>query len=157
MTSPKDKLLELAEQCEAATGPDRDLDLAIGLAALGWEWVENYFDSNPILDCGSANHVGWKSGNPPPDCIPSPTGSIDAAKTLVPERAFFTLYERGRYEQNPRRAHGMECPPEAQIYVLRVMDGDHHIGSSYRAATPALALCAAALRSRSQTTEPGEG
>ena len=135
-------LLELAAKVEAATGPDRELDLAIGLAALGWEWVDNPFDSNPILDFGAPNHVGWRRGDEPPESVPSPTGSIDAALRLQPEGSHFYLEDR--YLTDTRETRIL-C--RAAFFEPRVMDNSVHLGSA-KAATPALALTAAALKAR---------
>lgn len=55
----KDKLVELAEACEAAKGPDRELDYAI--------WLE-------------AGETPLTTNSDPPY-----TASLDAAMTLVPE------------------------------------------------------------------------
>jgi hypothetical protein len=131
-------LLELAERCEQATGPDRELDLAIGLNALGWEWVENYFDSNPILDIGAPNHIGWRESNPLPDCVPSPTASLDAALVVVPDCHIWTLFQHEEYAV---------ALVTNRTLPRRVIDADE-----WRcvAATPALALCAAALRAQGQ-------
>jgi hypothetical protein len=99
-------LLELAERCEKATGPDFDLSFAIWQAAI-----------EPIA---------------PSSRQPDYTASLDAAMTLVPEGAelvtLVLINSAGRM-------------PSAGI------DGGEHIS---HAATPALALCAAALRARAK-------
>jgi hypothetical protein len=94
-------LLELAERCEKATGPDVDLDLDISEATGGWKALAT-----------------WKGV--------SYTASLDAAMTLVPDGQNFNLFWRA--EEGAGFA-GVD-------------------GSSTKAATPALALCAAALRAR---------
>jgi len=55
-----ERLLELASRCEQATGPDRELDIAIAEKVLGW-------------------------GKWPKGPAPKVTASLDAAMTLVPE------------------------------------------------------------------------
>lgn len=102
MTTPTlgTRLLELAERCEAATGPDRELDLAVG------------------EECT----VPGESLFP----VPPVTASLDAAMTLVPEG----------YE-NPLRLY---IAGEATAVFIGQIEA--------AALTPALAICAAALRAR---------
>ena len=99
-------LLKLAERCEAAEGPDRELDLDI------MRWAEN---------------IGGDPANARPY-----TASIDAALMLVPKRHTWTLYADGCAGVCPKR------------------DDDDLADGTIWAATPALALCAAALRARSK-------
>ena len=146
MTS-KTNLNTLASRVEDASGPDRELDLEIGLQVLGWQWVDNEFDSNPILDFGAPNHVGWKRGNPLPDCIPSPTGSLDEAVKLVPHDLFFDL--TNGYLNTWTGSRPSEEWSAAHIYRRRTMDSPLCVGQSSKGATPALALCAASLRAQS--------
>jgi hypothetical protein len=56
----EDELVALAERCEHATGPDRELDCAI-LVAIDWRY-----------------NSAWRH-------LPRLTASLDAAMTLVPE------------------------------------------------------------------------
>jgi len=65
LTKDRDALLELAERCEKATGPDRDLDYDIHTIALG----------------KAPNLYGFQ--------LPWFTRSLDAALTLAPERKHF--------------------------------------------------------------------
>lgn len=94
-------LIELAERCEKAEGPDRELDLCI------MRYAENIGGA-----AENAKHY---------------TASIDAALTLVPEGLQFYL-SRGDY------ATAATVGREQEWHAT--------------AATPALALCAAALRAR---------
>lgn len=113
-------LLALAAECEKAEGPDRELDGKIA-AALGLPhgpWEEVHLEARSV-----------SSG---PEQARSYSGSIDAALTLVPERQGFTLSHDG-----PASVSAMVTPiPYRASYTWT------------RAATPALALCAAALRAR---------
>jgi hypothetical protein len=113
-------LLKLAERCEQATGPDRELDAAAHTATTGFE---------PRI-----GGIGWAKGElVVPLCpgwgpLPRYTASLDAAMTLVPEGWLW--------------ARDIDCifclyPPESTSPEI----GFH----SERAA---LALCAAALRAR---------
>jgi hypothetical protein len=105
-------LLELAERCEKATGPDRELDELIDKAALPHEWANEFFD-------------------PSRHDLPRYTALLDAAMTLVPEEAWWSVMRA----------------PCAEGYDAEVASDDHR-----RAATPALALCAAALRALAHQT-----
>lgn len=121
------ELLALADRCEAATGPDRALDFLIlkrlrGLRDLGcglYE-MENWYYS---LDNSEPSEK-----HPP---FPSPTASLDAALTLVPEGWDWCL-SRGTGEPA----------------VASMSPADRVSGPCVTCATPALALCAAALRAR---------
>jgi hypothetical protein len=111
----KERLVELAERCEAATGPDRLFDAEIYVALDGER--EN-------VDALAINgQVGsW---------VPEFTASLDAAMQLVPEGWDSSLHANVGEQSR------------ARVYSSA---GDSRW--SY-ASTPALALCAAALRSLS--------
>jgi hypothetical protein len=127
------KLLELAAMCEAASGPDRDIDVL--LAPLqGLRIVQ---EGHPLGRC-----VYDANGHGVP--LPSYTRSLDAAMSLVPKGLFPTMdFETVRCWL--RKAGGF--------------DVEH--GPAYGfAVTMPLALCAAALRARAASSEPaieGEG
>lgn len=103
------ELLELAERCEKATGPDRHLNLAIANAIYGDDLA-------------------------PPGTSYAFTSSLDAAMTLVPEGQEWA----GGFEDGAAFAH-VHVPGEYAELI--------------EAATPALALCAAALRARAASVE----
>jgi len=112
-------LLALAEKCEAATGPDRELDAEIWLHLPGQEdhaWKhggDRFKHARQIAGCGF---------------VPALTASIDAALTLVPDERKWEVSSWG---------------PSAVI--LNELGGHDHYAI---AATPALALCEASLRAR---------
>lgn len=115
-------LIELAERVEAATGRDRELDALIHIEA-------GLAEGNTV-----AFKTGWCAGsetNPRPVEAPAYTASIDAAMSLVPEGWMWV--------------GGSSPTHNAGMAVTR--DGTQD-GFDARAATPALALCAAALRAR---------
>jgi hypothetical protein len=131
-------LLSLAEQAEAAAGPDMALDAEIALVT-GWERMPEKLHA-------------WKSPDGIYDrCLISFTESLDAAMTLIPPDAF----KKVAVGSGTKRAF-------AQLI--------HHPGGPFggikrpsiyvTAATPALALCAAALKARASQshsqTERGE-
>jgi hypothetical protein len=115
------QLLDLAERCEKATGPDRELDLEIAIAVWGRPGVL-VMRHDPETNT-NREYTHWDF-----------TASIDAAMTLVPEGWFFSGLD--------------QCSPSVQVWTegnkarySPQLDGLH-------AATPALALCAASLRAR---------
>lgn len=118
-------LLELAERCEQATGPDRELDAAAHEAA-GLPFVMEYWTESDTTPQRNLSHV------------PRYTASLDAVLTLVPEGRDFTL--------DRITPCGSLAPCNASIARC-----------SGNAATPALALCAAALRTRAASPETSRG
>lgn len=149
-------LIELAERCEAAAGPDRELDALIWCFQRGVEFVmfgtgkEAY---GSICDPGDHGY-GWPNtttqghlyyrhpikparGNRVQGYSDWShyTASLDAALSLVPDG--WTAWEL--------RSHAKRTRFSADLSRLSECDSgeDWAIG---RAATPALALCAAALR-----------
>ncbi len=120
MTDPA-TLLALADRCEQAAGPDRELDAEIALA-IGYTHERRGTERARWWRTPSGQqlaYVGYK--NHPPFF----TGSLDAAVTLVPEGCGWMVMKNvakvGRWPK--------------------------------RAATSALALCAAALRARAAAYE----
>ncbi len=136
--SDKQRLLDLAARCEAATGPDRELDVAIALSLPG------FFNAGPYYDgakdrIGTIDVDGNKSipGNDPLMLVRHYTASLDAAMSLVPEgqrRVEFGTYNGGG----------------AWAYVHVGSERGEQLGES-EADTETLALCAAALRAIAQT------
>lgn len=109
-------LLELAERCEKVTGPDRDLDALIAVAAGGadsviGEWSYRY---------GRARELPWY------------TSSLDTAMRLVPDHDI-------DFQRRRSKAYVAVSFTPANSLEQR--------GEGW-GATPALALCAAALRAR---------
>jgi len=123
---PQD-LLRLADEVAAATGPDTVLDAAI--------WVHL-----PEQAAHAWKHGGdkFKHARQIAGCafVPLYTASIDAAMTLVP------AHDVGwRMDWSGRRA------------IVRIGFGGFPETIEAWAATPALALCAAALRARAHSTK----
>jgi hypothetical protein len=119
----KDELVKLAERCEAASGPDRELDREIALT-FGHPW-------DYAADWGPRGHDR-------PTAFPY-TASIDAAMTLVPEGP-----GRGCFAMSRDRFKRTHC----SVWT----DAEFNRKVISAGATPALALCAAALRARATTT-----
>lgn len=120
------ELHALAERCEKATGPSDDLNLAIA------EAVRAVIDAAPI----GANGQGAKR-------FKSYSHSLDAAMTLVPEGW-----------QGDRLHWWAGSPSICELIETHSVGGEWVREAGWlgraggKAATPALALCAAALRAR---------
>lgn len=120
-----DELLVLAERCEKAEGPDRELDIAM-LPLVGLRFVD---EGHPIGQvCYDRNNHG----------VPMPrfTASLDAAMTLVPEGCKVVI-EIASYQR--------------AAWVYR--EGES-VRSAFAQTAP-LALCAAALRSKAKDHSGG--
>lgn len=121
------RLVELAELCEKASGPDRELYAMIYDAVYGGECL---YDPK------------WETWITPGGMnVPAFTASLDAALTLVPE-GWDWASGSGQFG--------------GHAFMRRVTSVGEPPAISSDAATPALALCAAALRARA-TQDGGEG
>ena len=135
MTNPT-TLLALAERCKQAAGPDRVLDAEIMCALLG-HMIHK--DSDP-----AKGHFAFWIGEPENSVCMNCSGwariteSLDEAVTLVPEGWEWEIYSDGG----------------ALLFVVpRHIDETQRNATCRSAATPALALCAAALRARAAEYE----
>lgn len=117
---PIDKMAELIERVERASGPDREIDLAIA-RVMGTIVLQRNFS-----DTGNHETTHWEY-----------TASIDAAMTLVPEGWKLRQMNFSAPCADDRKWH-------LSLYGGSVGE-DCFVG---RGATPALALCAAALKAR---------
>ncbi len=131
-------LLALAERVEAATGPDRELDIRIG-----WEMDgEGYSEAD--LQYATANlHAAH---------VTPFTSSLDAALTLVPEDRLWVRMDEWHVDEDfihPR--------PSASVYRRATSAAGTRLKGAGKAATLPLALCAAALRARAAAEEARDG
>ena len=141
------RLEELAGRCEAASGADRDLDAliacAVGVTSKHPKWVQRWqgaltpYPGKP----GYVAHVSgvwWSSAKV--------TASLDAAMSLVPEG--WRIYT-GDFSIEGRFRWMLSGP---RLTWITHEDGSKEGGDDWYqsgvAATPALALTAASLRSR---------
>ena len=127
MTARRTTLLALADRCEAASGPDRQLDAEIAFAT-GWRLRDAVWRP-PGGEWGAE--------------LPPFTAMIDAALTLVPAGWDW------RVEVERSRRPGAIC---CQHEAWRRFPGV----TMYGAATPALALCTAALRAQAAVAATAE-
>lgn len=126
--------LELAERCEKATGPDRELDLAIQVALSGkaWRWASGLtFEQQTVI---TWDKYGPGAAGNPVCTLDEFTASIDAAMMLVPEGS---LWKCG---------YSRHVPHQAEVVDYEKHTGRYDGNSDH---SRALALCAAALRARS--------
>lgn len=149
-------LLGLAARCEAASGPDRELDAAIAVAlnigARGLLADDHEYLELVRKDDGCAVGTYWfkcRSGMSLRTAEPY-TASLDAAMTLVPEGDRRWELTTEASASDPRFG-----PYQARVHIDEVVDdpdsdGPQGIGNGL---TPALALCAAALRAREATKQ----
>jgi hypothetical protein len=141
----RETLLGLADRCEQATGPDRELDCEIWADAndLKLEWQGN------CLVAGIEGVIGWidpgehsrnfstNRSATGPAAIPAYTASLDSAMTLVPEG----------YRLTGLAETIVDCPQpwRAILWEKKRNTKKRPHGDG---ATASLALCAAALKAR---------
>lgn len=133
----KDELLALADRCEQARGPERELDARIWCALNGKRYIDHRAVCTAYSQETSETQVDFTE--PPrrtryvsdshriPHAKPW-TASLDAAMTLVPEGLAWELVYRARLSN-----FSASVKTEGAYYMCP-------------AATPALALTAACLR-----------
>lgn len=134
--SVRDELLSLAARCEAATGPDRELDWAI----------DAFMRPNEYRGMETADDLGhpleWLSA----EDLPYFTASLDAAMTLVPKGDDHDL----SFERTMRGGEDFKL---WQVrYSLETVEEDPEETGPIilgEAVTAPLALCAAALKALS--------
>ena len=133
-TTDKDALIELAKRCEAATGPDRELDGAIDRLFHRRPVNGDYDEDEGCIwrECDGYSGLCVRSDGFARNsfCAKDYTASLDAAMTLVPEGFDWII---------GRTNGGLTIHAE----VGGRGDEFQRFGE-----TPALALCAAALRAR---------
>jgi hypothetical protein len=119
-------LLELAERCEGAAPPDRELDCLIFES----RHLLLSRDNRGRIDGEPTGEYYGPNGDQLPERAPFYTASIDAAMTLVPENCEW------------------ECG--TALLIGAAWAGVINLDGRWKgkAAAPALALCAAALRAR---------
>ena len=132
-----EKLNELAARCEASDGPDRDLDWMVA-DAIGHQAFERKVAIWPPFMPGSKLDK----------TVPYYTASLEAAMTLVPEG---WNWMAGNRDQPVARAYVNNGQLHYAGYGTR--RNPKHLWSEVVAATPALALTAAALKARALAGE----
>lgn len=135
-----DVLEALAVRCERAVGPDRELDRAIGDQLFPPKPLEANESEPPAgFGRGFLNTAYWGAAY---------TASLDAAMQLVPGGED-GRWNTGRFNVDPNKCSA-QVAVQGEIFIDRGSLGlGIKVRASATAATPALALCAAALRARS--------
>ena len=124
-------LAELIARLEVATAGSRELDIAV-YEAIGWR-RKQFSKTAPTWLCPPDD--GKRIAIEPFNLLPCVTTSIDAALTLVP----------GGYAWMVRKSQPWDdAHPYHSAYVQLTESDDNYSIS----ATPALALCIAALKAR---------
>lgn len=123
------ELEELAERCEQAEGPDRELDIAIHNAL-------------------RIMRKSYQTAHYKPRNAKAVTATIDAALTLSPTGWRFTIrqHETGAFARLQSADFKSETWGKGEDWITEVVAGEEAAGE---ARTAALAICAAALRARS--------
>jgi hypothetical protein len=143
--TPRDDLAALIQRVEAAEGPSRELDAEIIAALVGGEAYVSPFNGKWCVGVGKTLKGAPREWEPRTSALiklrrlwiddMGPTASLDAAASLVPSGW----------------AHGYCCRPWLDPHFATAsVWAQHQAATLYSAdaATPALALCAAALRAR---------
>jgi hypothetical protein len=134
-------LLELADRVEKASEGhcylDAEIEATLKLYPKSYPWIANFTDCRAIQGRVQVfNDKGESSANWAP---PSYTSSLDAAMTLVPEGLDWRV----------ELCADIRCGLGAAVYKPGAAKSFPGV-TLYSAATPALALTAAALRARAQ-------
>ncbi len=149
-------LLALAERCEKASGPDRELDAAIRCAVFAPAGA--FVEQSPINGAWCVYEIGyggkkrsWEGrGLSQLQRLGEVTASLDAAMTLVPAGWGWLV------SQPNAKALASGLLKERTPVMGEVQYGcDQRFAVA--AATPALALCAAALRARAHQETSNDG
>lgn len=137
-------LLALAERCEAATGPDRELDISIKAALYGGVALKSPFNGEwCVYRVGTDDPRTGKTVERPRNVAFEQwsadryTASIDAAMTLVEGMNKWAMTASSNGDRWEAWVWEADVPP-----------------NWHNAATPALALVTAALRARAASTPP---
>jgi hypothetical protein len=136
-------LLSLVDLLRMAEGPDRELDLAIMRAISGHKW--RWHRSFPAQTVITWDEYGEYAAGNPVVSLEIFTESLADAVTLVPEGWEWLVSNRapsphtGRAYINNRQLH---------FIGAGTAKNPNYRGLEYTAATPAMALCAAAIAAR---------
>ena len=145
----------LIERIEAAGGPDREIDCLIWgtLDGRSLEWQGSLLvekTEGPIgwIDPGEhQRNFGCNRADQGSNGIRAYTASIDAAMTLLPDNCGFVMWYPVGKRPSVALQFGYEDHP-----APKTVDG---WGDYSSGATPALALCAAALKAKAMEARQG--
>lgn len=131
---------DLVARLEKATGPDRDIDELIA-EAVGYKVCSETQAYGRSWNSPSGYFIG---------AAPKFTDSLDAAVTLIPEGWAWSVHVGGCY------ATGRLLKPRAELAEAVETQFGPAVGirSQIEAATPAIAICIAALKARAAQSAP---
>lgn len=122
---------DLIAALEKAEGPSRELDIEIALAIepgeVVWKQVSGSMEVHPSIKRARSNYIGGYAF----EHVPNFTASLDAALSLVPTTSWGVEETRAKHHGKPL------------AWCMNNVLGPRSIGVG---ATPAIALCIAALR-----------
>lgn len=136
------ELLRLAELCEQASGPDRELDAEIAHAVgIRIQTISRSVLADPFGKSSAMREVSDSTAL-------SYTASLDAAMSLVPDlEAAEAGYSDIFWRLGNDGEGGNPADFKAEVLICSMFTSKRFAAT---AITPALALCAASLRARSQ-------
>lgn len=148
--------LELADRIEALDGPDREIDTEIAVIdgyCLHKNTTRSGAPTDNVFDCDDCGADSWgnrsKNGKDQRlhDPVPSFTTSVDAALTLVPDG-----WNHGHRYSTKKQTAQAWCE-----FIPAVPFGPEELLTTHsgKCSSPALAICAAALRARHSNTHEG--
>ena len=137
----KQRLEELAEAVGQLSEPDRETDCMIGVAVGRFHLVDPPKYGGPDYGYTDSDGGEVRPGHGGDQLVPRYTASLDAAMTLVPEGSVWFV--------------GNSDDPSPAVWNACVMPEQAPADRWTRAATPALALCAASLRARAASMKEG--
>lgn len=149
MTHPtRAELIKLAARVEALQGPCREVDAEIALA-VGWV-CENgrlWWPPHIVAQARRAKRSKWGFGAQPDPMPPTYTASLDAAATLLPDNENLSWQiESGCGSDKGTLAKMWSESSSEEMLPIRIT-----------ASTPAIAICAAALRARAAIADADGG
>jgi hypothetical protein len=129
--------VSIIDRLRAATGPDRELDLAVAMAINH----RGMFDKQDWVPTGNDGEIGSPTGGIlcSRTFVRPWTASIDVALTLVPEGAKWTT-------GSPHRSMIGTNGPNAAVWFPSTPDNEGDFTCDHD--SPAIALCIAALQAR---------
>lgn len=146
----RDEWAALAERCENATGPDRDIDCEIIVASFGgeivWKTANYTMEQYPAHRIASRSYIGGFAN----EHVPALTASLDAITALI-ERELPAAWVWTLGQNIHHRAWGVS------INNLNDDGEPYSVCWGASKASPALALCAAFCRAKAaQKLEGGK-
>lgn len=131
----REQWLALAERCEKATGPDREVDKVLLAATSDFRHIDgNLYEMQ--------NWYYTEDGDETHTAFPTPTASLDAITALIErELPVWSMTSQTAF-------HAKAGPAPIRVCSVRIFNG--LLGSEGNAATEPLARCAAFCRAMAE-------